>query len=219
MTSTVGHSSLVLAFFAALIGIANPLIAARFEPDRFRCAARYSIFAQFFFVTIAALALIHGLIGPDFSIKYVAFNTTRAGGNAPLFDQMLKGLNFGGTIGVVNGTTRTGSQALRMSTTTNQFIANGDVGGLANFLNSTSNFTGTNGGILRNGKLPENFIVVNPQFGSVALNGNFGNSTYNALETRLTKRMSQGLSGQFSYTFSKTLVSENGQNVYAALTA
>jgi cytochrome c-type biogenesis protein CcmF len=78
VTSTIGHSSLVLAFFAALVGIANPLFAARFEPDRFRCAARYSIFAQFFFVTIAALALIHALIGPDFSIKYVAFNTTRA---------------------------------------------------------------------------------------------------------------------------------------------
>ena len=134
-----------------------------------------------------------------------AFNVTRAGGNAPLFNQMLAGLNFGPGIGVVNGTTLTGSQALRKSTATNQFIANGDVGGLANFLNSSSNFTGTNGGILRNGKLPENFIVVNPQFGSVALNGNFGNSSYNALETRLTKRMSHGLSGQFSYTFSKTL--------------
>jgi Carboxypeptidase regulatory-like domain len=134
-----------------------------------------------------------------------AFNVTRAGGNAPLFDKMLKGLNVGGGLGVVNGTTLTGSQALRKLSTTNAFIANGDVGGLANFLNSTNSFTNVNGGILRNAQLPENFIVVNPQFGSVGLSGNNGNSTYNALETQITKRLSKGLSGQFSYTWSKAL--------------
>jgi hypothetical protein len=136
-----------------------------------------------------------------------AFNVTRAGGNAPLFDQMLKGLNVGG---IVNGTTRTGSQALRSLSTTNSFIANGDVGGLANFLNSTNSFTNVNGGILRNGGLPENFIVVNPQFGSVGLSGNNGNSTYNALETQITKRLSKGLSGQFSYTWAKALGDTGG---------
>ena len=78
MTATLGHSSILLAFLAALVGIASPLIAARFEPERFRAVARYSIFGQFVFVTLAALALIYGLINTDFSIKYVAFNTTRA---------------------------------------------------------------------------------------------------------------------------------------------
>ena len=78
MTAILGHSSILLAFLAALVGIASPLIAARFEPERFRAVARYSIFGQFVFVTVAALALIYGLINTDFSIKYVAFNTTRA---------------------------------------------------------------------------------------------------------------------------------------------
>ena len=51
-----------------------------------------------------------------------AFNITRAGGDAPLFDQMLNGitLNAGTNAalgqGVVNGTTLTGSAALRGNT-------------------------------------------------------------------------------------------------------
>ena len=38
-----------------------------------------------------------------------AFNVTRAGGTSPLFDRMLNGLNIPG-VGVVNGTTLTGSE-------------------------------------------------------------------------------------------------------------
>src|SRR5207247_9115812 len=55
-----------------------------------------------------------------------AFNVTRAGGNAALFDRIFNGLTVTG-VGVVNGTTLTGSQALRRFTTTNQWVANGDV--------------------------------------------------------------------------------------------
>jgi len=137
-----------------------------------------------------------------------AFNVTRAGGNSPLFNQMLLGLNVTG-VGVVDGTTLTGSQALRLFSTTNTFIANGDVGALANYLNTTNNFTSVNGGILRNGGLPENFIVVNPQFGSVSLEGNNSSSTYHSFQTVLTRRMTKGLYTQFSYTFSKAL-GDNG---------
>ena len=133
-----------------------------------------------------------------------AFNVTRAGGNAPLFDRIFMGLNVPGA-GVVNGATLTGSQALRRYTNTNQFIANGEVAAFANFLNTTAAITGENGGLLRRVGLPENFIVVNPQFGSVALHGNPDNSTYHALQTQVTKRLSQGVSGQFSYTWSKSL--------------
>jgi len=137
-----------------------------------------------------------------------AFQVTRAGGNSPLFDQLLLGLNVTG-VGVVNGTTLTGSQALRSFATTNTFIANGDVGGLANFINNTNSFTGTNGGLLRNGGFPENFIVVNPQFGSVSLEGNNSASTYHSFQSVLTRRMTKGLYTQFSYTFSKAL-GDNG---------
>jgi len=139
-----------------------------------------------------------------------AFNITRSGGNAPLFDRMFRGLNFGGTIGVVNGTTVTGSSALRRYQNTNQFIANGDVGGLANFINTTNQLAGSFGGILRNGGLPENFIVANPQFGSVNLAGNNTNSTYHSVQTSVTQRYSRGFSGQFSYVFSKNLGGDLG---------
>ena len=91
------------------------------------------------------------------------------------------------------------------------------MGALANFLNTTSTATGANGGILTNGKLPQQFFVVNPQFGSVQLIGNNGNSTYNALQAHIHERLSHGITGQFSYTFSKTL-GDNGyrdENNYA----
>jgi TonB-dependent receptor-like protein len=133
-----------------------------------------------------------------------AFNVTRAGGNAPLFDRLLRGLNVTG-VGVVNGTSLTGSQALRALSTTNSFLANGDVGGLANFINGTSSFTGSNGGLLRNAGLPENFIVVNPQFGSVTLSGDNSNSTYHSFQAVATRRLTSGLYIQGSYVFSKSL--------------
>ena len=78
MTANIGHSSILIAFVAALIGIISPIVAARSAGDRFRMVAGYAIFGQFVFVTVAAVALIYGLIATDFSIKYVAFNTTRA---------------------------------------------------------------------------------------------------------------------------------------------
>jgi hypothetical protein len=133
-----------------------------------------------------------------------AFVTTRAGGNAALFDRIFMGLNVPGA-GVVNGTSLTGSQALRRYTTTNQWIANGEVGSFANWLNTTAALGQNPGDLLRRAGLPENFIVVNPQFGSVSLAGNNNNSTYHSMQTQVSKRMSQGLSGQFSYTWSKGL--------------
>ena len=53
-------------------------------------------------------------------------------------------------------------------------------------------------------------------FGSVASQS--GHSTYNGLEVSFQKRYSKGLWLMTSYTFSKTLVSQNGQNFYNQLT-
>jgi len=145
-----------------------------------------------------------------------AFNTTRAGGNAALFDRMLMGLNFGPGIGVVNGTTLTGSEALRRFTTTNGWIANGEAADLANWFNSTNAFTNENGGILRRAGLPEQFINVNPQFGSVGLHGNRDNSIYHSLQTQLTHRQSNGFSGQFSYVWSRNIGNSAGGNSFAS---
>jgi hypothetical protein len=133
-----------------------------------------------------------------------AFNQTAAGNNTALFDQMLMGLNIAG-VGVVNGTTLTGSQALRAYSTTKPFLANGNVAGLANFLNTTPNFTSQNGGILRNGGLPENFIVANPQYLNATLSGNGSNSTYHSLNISVQKRLSHGFTNQTTYTWSRAL--------------
>lgn len=53
-------------------------------------------------------------------------------------------------------------------------------------------------------------------FGSVASQS--GHSTYNGLETSFEKRYSAGIWSIVSYTYSKTLVSQNGQNIYNQLT-
>jgi hypothetical protein len=137
-----------------------------------------------------------------------AFRITQAGGNAPLFDQIFLGLNLG--LGAVNGTTVTGSASLRNNANTRGFFAQGDVGGFANFLNTTTNFTGIRGELLRRAGLPENFIVGNPQFAAANLTSNFANSTYHSLQIEGTKRLSHGLQFQSNYTFSKALGEEEG---------
>ncbi len=138
-----------------------------------------------------------------------AFNITDAGGNSPLLNQIFKGLNIPG-VGVVNGTTITGSQAMRQSTTLQAYLINNNVGGFANFLGSNTFVTGIRGGLLLNGGLPANFVVANPQLGTAALVGNFGNSTYNSLQIELNKRFQGGLQLQGSYVRSKTLGSYDG---------
>ncbi|PYS34212.1 MAG: hypothetical protein DMG14_30090, partial [Acidobacteria bacterium] len=131
-----------------------------------------------------------------------AFNITRAGGNAPLFDAMLNGIQIG-TITV--GRNGSGSEALRQFATTNQWIANGEVARVADFLNSSSTGTGEAGGLLRRNGFPENFVVVNPQFGSLQLHGNDDSSNYHSLQTSVRKRLSRGLSGELNYTWSRAL--------------
>src|SRR5262249_6044117 len=83
------------------------------------------------------------------------------------------------------------------------FLANGNVGQLADFLNSTPTVTGTRGGLLRNGGFAENFVRVNPQFNNVTFNSNPGNSTYHSLNLVLTKRLSYGFTNQVQYTWSR----------------
>jgi hypothetical protein len=131
-----------------------------------------------------------------------AFNNTRAGGNAPLFDKMLNGLNLG--LGPINGTTVTGSASLRNNTLSRAFLANGDVGQFADFLNRSTTVTGQGGGLIRNGGFPENLIVVNPQFAIVSMYSNPGNSTYHSMQLQLTKR-GRTFNTQASYTWSRAL--------------
>jgi hypothetical protein len=138
-----------------------------------------------------------------------AFNVTAAGADSPLLNQIFNGLNIPG-VGVVNGTTSTGSQAMRQNATLQAYLINNNVGGFANFLGSNTFVTGIRGGLLLNGHLPANFVVVNPQLGTAALLGNFGNSTYNSLQVEVNKRFQSGFSVQASYVRSKTLGSYDG---------
>src|SRR5262249_12807592 len=142
-----------------------------------------------------------------------AFNVTRGGGTAPLFDQMSRNLSVPG-VGVVNGTTLTGSEALRRFATTNIWLANGDVANLANFINtSTAIGGGVKGQMIRNAGLPDNYIVVNPQFTAVNLHGNNDNSTYHSLVTQVRKGMSHGVTAEFAHTWSKSLGNSSGADV------
>ena len=59
--------------------------------------------------------------------------------------------------------------------------------------------------MIRNAGLPDNFIVVNPQFRSLGIHGNNDNSTYHSLVTQIRKRFSNGVSAEFAHTWSRAL--------------
>ncbi len=140
-----------------------------------------------------------------------AFNITRAGGDAPLFDQMLKGLTLNaGTNAALGqgviGNTVSASAALRGNATFKPFLADGRVGEFANALNTSTTATTLGaGGLLKNGGFPDNFIVANPQYAAVVENTNPGSSTYHSMNLQLTKRLSHGFTNSFAYTWSRTL--------------
>jgi cytochrome c-type biogenesis protein CcmF len=78
MTAVIGHASLLLALLLAAWGMVSPILWARTGRDRFFTATLGAIVAQFALVTLAGLALVYALVATDFSITYVAMNTTRA---------------------------------------------------------------------------------------------------------------------------------------------
>jgi hypothetical protein len=143
-----------------------------------------------------------------------AFNITRAGGNAAYFDRLLNGITIGGGVNTpVNGTSLTGSMALRQNSTTRPFIANGNVGALANYLNTNTAGTGQGGGLYTTNGLPQNFFVLNPQFATVNYFDNSVGSTYHSLQIQTTQRLTRGFSNQFTYTWSKALDISDGDGI------
>jgi hypothetical protein len=151
--------------------------------------------------------------GPSGETLLQAFETTRRGGDSALFDQLLRGLSLPGGGGTINGTTVRGSAALRASTATRSFIANGNVGALANYFNTNATVVpGKGGGIIRNsGLFPENWIVTNPQFAQATIQQNPSSSTYHSLQVQVTKRLSRGFTSQTAYTWSRTLGTPEGE--------
>jgi hypothetical protein len=109
-----------------------------------------------------------------------------------------------------NQTVRAGA-GLRSNSNTQGFFNNNNVGGFANYLNTTANY-GARGLLLRNAGLPENWIVANPQFVAASLTSNFANSTYHSLQLEVNKRFSNGFLFQSNYTWSKALGEEEGSS-------
>lgn len=138
-----------------------------------------------------------------------AFQSAEAGGNPALLNQIFNGLNVSG-VGVVNGSTITGGQALRGNSTLNAFLLTNSPGGLASVIANQTFITGVRGGLIKNGGLPANFVEANPQFGAVDYISNFSNSTYNSLQIEVNKRFSHGLTLQAGYVRSKTLSDYDG---------
>jgi hypothetical protein len=148
---------------------------------------------------------------PDFRNNGLlqALNITRAGGNAPIFDQMFNGLNFGAGIGVV-GQDVTGSEALRRHTTFRGNIANGNFREVAATLNTTNIGVAIPAGqsiagatLRSSGLFPENFITANPQFGVMEMRNNSDSSNYHSMQTQLTMRPRNGITYQATWTWSR----------------
>ncbi len=138
-----------------------------------------------------------------------AFQITQAGGNALLLDRLFNGFNLG--LGRIDGRTVTGSASVRAYSQTRGLLANNNVGGFADFVN-TVNAAGERGGLLRLAGLPENWIAANPQFGGANFVGNFANSTYHSLQLNANKSFASGWTLLSNYTWSRTLGEEEGDS-------
>jgi hypothetical protein len=151
---------------------------------------------------------------PDFRFNGLmeALAVTRAGGNDPLFDRMFRGLNFGtANAPLIVGTQITGSEALRRNAAFRTNLANGDFRAVASTLNTTNIGVAIPAGqtifgatLRSSGTFPENFIVANPQFDAMQMRWNAENSQYHSMQTQVTKRLSNGLTYQATWTWSRS---------------
>jgi Carboxypeptidase regulatory-like domain/TonB-dependent Receptor Plug Domain len=122
-----------------------------------------------------------------------AFNVVKAGGDSPLMDNLLKAdsrLNAG----------ETGSQMVRRLYASNLNL--NSVGALASSI-ATRLQNGVSVTQLSTGQ--PFFFIPYPQFSTVNVLDSNDFSTYNALVAQVNRRLSQGISFNFSYTFSKSL--------------
>ena len=140
-----------------------------------------------------------------------AFQTVQSGGDSPLIDRIFANLPVTSAASAVTAAGG-GSSYIRTNSSFFTFLANNNIGGLANALNTTTFGTNSVGGLVPHAGLPSNFFVANPQFLSTYLTGNWGNSTYNSLQLEGTRRFSGGFSLQGSYVWSKALGEDEGDS-------
>jgi hypothetical protein len=85
-------------------------------------------------------------------------------------------------------------------------ITQGQAASLANYLDTTAPTGGARGQLVTNAGLPATFFRLNPQFSDVYTVGNYGQSTWNALQLELKHKLQHGLYLQANYTLSKGFV-------------
>jgi cytochrome c-type biogenesis protein CcmF len=78
MTSTLGHFLLFLALGVTAYSVAAAVIGARAGREDWLASGRNAVVATFCLVTLAIFLLEYALITSDFSLRYVANNSTRA---------------------------------------------------------------------------------------------------------------------------------------------
>lgn len=72
-----GTISIFLAFAISLYTLVASLVGGKTRKREFIKSAEHGAFAVFFLLTVASASLIHALLTRDFSLKYVASNTSR----------------------------------------------------------------------------------------------------------------------------------------------
>lgn len=135
-----------------------------------------------------------------------AFNTVLGGGDSPLIDKI-----FSNSYSAV-AAAGSGSKYVLSNSSTDTFFANHNPGGFANFISTTTALSGVAGGLLTNAGLPLNYIVANPQFLTADYTSNLGNSTYNSLQVKVSRRLSQGFTISSTYVWSQALGSTSDFN-------
>jgi len=87
---------------------------------------------------------------------------------------------------------------------------------VADFLDTTTQGTGTRGGLVTKVGLPVTFFRINPQVMNATIVDNLSNSTWNGFKMEVGKRFSAGTYLQFQYTLGKGLTDyTGGQGLYS----
>jgi len=135
-----------------------------------------------------------------------------------------------GTWGPINGTTQKAAAQIRangLGGTSLTSLVNGDfatlAGTISNFNYNWGSATNahvcavnctlpdpnpnnaTVGSALRLNGFPDNYVVTNPQFSSVTYYTNWGSNNYHSFQAQTTWRPIQGVSGSFTYSWSRNL--------------
>jgi hypothetical protein len=85
----------------------------------------------------------------------------------------------------------------------NSLISQGQVGALADYLDTTPAVTGVRGGLVERAGLPATFFRFNPQVQNLNIVGNRNHSTFNALKLAVSRRLQSGFYAQANYTLGK----------------